>query len=924
MSNNPPVPDVSESLRHERRLLGRMLGETIAQYHGPQALDLVESVRRHSVGFQKGGDALMFSKLGDQLDEMSLDQTLILIRAFSYFSQLTNLAEDHDALRKLRLLRGDARVHAQGTFEYAFSQLAKAGLNNSTITAFFSRGDVRAVLTAHPTEVQRKSVLDVQRRILALLEPSHRDPLEVEEELKVAIATLWQTRLLRPTKLSVLDEVENGISYFHASFLKELPRLHAKVENRVRQLSAASDEFKGDVAKAQDIELKPFLRVASWIGGDRDGNPFVDADILKSTLNLHSRAALTHYLNELHALGAELSLSGTLVAVSEGLAQLAHASGDNSEQRKDEPYRRALVGLYSRLAATHEKLFGTPPVKPASTRLPAYEHAQALEDDLRTVSDSLTLNGSGALARGRLRQLRNALRIFGFYLAPLDLRQNSDVHECVVADLFKGAGVAADYLSLGEEARVQFLLAEMSTPRLLYSPFAHYSEDTLKELVIFRQAQSAHEHFGRDCIPTCIISKADSLSDVLEVLLLLKEVGLCRIAEQRLDVNIVPLFETIEDLRCAPDILDKLFSLPLYQMLLQAREGLQEVMLGYSDSNKDGGFLTSAWELYRAEMRIIETAQRHAVRIRFFHGRGGSVGRGGGPSYDAILAQPPGAVQSCLRLTEQGEVIATKYGHPEAAAYNLEMLAAATFQATWLPANPGEVSKPYLAVMDELSQASFSAYRGLVYETEGFQDYFWESTVISEIASLNLGSRPASRKTGRSIENLRAIPWVFSWAQCRIMLPGWYGFGSAVQAYLNTHGAAGEKTLSEMARHWQYFSSVLANMEMVLAKADMAIAARYAELVQDEALRLRVFKTISEEFERTVSVVLRIRGHQKLLQSTPGLASSLEQRFAYINPLNHVQISLLKKYRAGDQHDRVIRGIHLSINGVASGLRNTG
>ncbi len=347
-------------------------------------------------------------------------------------------------------------------------------------------------------------------------------------------------------------------------------------------------------------------------------------------------------------------------------------------------------------------------------------------------------------------------------------------------------------------------------------------------------------------------------------------------------------------------------------------------MLGYSDSNKDGGFLTSAWELYRAEMRIIETAQRHAVRIRFFHGRGGSVGRGGGPSYDAILAQPPGAVQSCLRLTEQGEVIATKYGHPQAAAHNLEMLAAATFQATWLPANPGEASKPYLAVMDELSQASFSAYRGLVYETEGFQDYFWESTVISEIASLNLGSRPASRKTGRSIENLRAIPWVFSWAQCRIMLPGWYGFGSAVQAYLDTHGAEGEKTLSEMARQWQYFSSVLANMEMVLAKADMAIAARYAELVQDESLRLRVFKRISEEFERTVSVVLRIRGHQKLLQSTPGLASSLEQRFAYINPLNHVQISLLKRYRAGDQHDRVIRGIHLSINGVASGLRNTG
>jgi phosphoenolpyruvate carboxylase len=912
----------TDSLREERRLLGRILGDTIAHFHGAQALDTVERVRRHSVGLRKGGDAADFARLGDDLDALPLEQTLVLIRAFSYFSQLTNLTEDREALRRIRTLKGAVRAQHRGTLEQVLAQLQQAADGSAATLAtqlqhFFSMADVRAVLTAHPTEVQRKSVLDLQRRITDLLEQGEQsDDPDHENALRVAISTLWQTRMLRMNKLSVLDEVENGISYFKASFLSQLPRLHQKLGRLLQQLAP--------VASGAGAPLRPVVRVATWIGGDRDGNPFVDADILNGALSLQGKAALSHYLNELHQLGAELSLSLRLTDVSAALLALADASGDHSSQREDEPYRRALVGIYSRLAATHEKLLGVPPLKAASTRAQPYDSADSFAADLAVVADSLTAHGAELLAGGRLHSLRSAVAIFGFYLAPVDLRQNSDVHEQVVAALLSAAAVQTDYLGLNESDRTACLVTELSTPRPLYSPFLQYDDESLKELGIFRQAHRAHQQFGADSIPTCIISKAASVSDVLEVMLLLKEVGLCDVRAHTLALNIVPLFETIDDLRNAPGIIDALLSLPLYRQMLASRGQLQEIMLGYSDSNKDGGFLTSAWELYLAEMRIIECAQRHGVRIRFFHGRGGSVGRGGGPSYDAILAQPPGAVQGSLRLTEQGEVIATKYGQADMAAYHLEMLLAATWQATTLPVNTGEGAASFLPVMESLSADACAAYRALVYETPGFEDYFWESTVISEIASLNLGSRPASRKTGRSIESLRAIPWVFSWAQCRVMLPGWYGFGSAVAAYIEQHGPAGEQRLCDMAAQWQYFSSVLANLEMVLAKADMGIAARYAELVQDVDLRQRVFARIRAEYDRTVDAVLRVRRQQKLLQGNPQLAASIEQRFAYINPLNHVQVSLLKRYRAGDPHERVVRGIHLSINGVASGLRNTG
>ena len=491
-------------------------------------------------------------------------------------------------------------------------------------------------------------------------------------------------------------------------------------------------------------------------------------------------------------------------------------------------------------------------------------------------------------------------------------------------DMIKAVDPARDYLAQDEAGRIGMLLDELASPRLLASPWLDYSDETRGELAIFRAARAAHLRYGQAAVPNCIISKTDDVSDILEVAVLAKEAGLLRPAEGVLDVNIIPLFETIGDLQNAAGVMDRLFAIPAYMALLESRKLEQEVMLGYSDSNKDGGFLTSGWELYKAEISLVDTFARHGVRLRLFHGRGGSVGRGGGPSYQAILAQPGGAVQGQIRLTEQGEVIASKYANPEVGRRNLEVLAAATMEATLFAPRDPAPRPEYLEAMDELSATAFAAYRNLVYETDGFERYFWESTVIAEIAALNIGSRPASRKKSTAIEDLRAIPWVFSWAQCRIMLPGWYGFGSAVEAYLAKHGEAGMARLKAMHHEWSFFATLLSNMDMVLAKSDIAIASRYADLVKDTALRQAIFPRIEAEHARTVAMLLQISGQAELLDANPLLKRSIRNRFPYLDPLNHVQVELLHRYREGHQDERVRRGIHLSINGIAAGLRNSG
>jgi len=907
-------------LRYDTRLLGRILGETVRDQEGDATFELVEHIRRIGVLFHRDADEAARQELQATMSGLPTDQAIRIIRAFGHFSHLANIAEDQHQIRRMRAYDIARAPSPPGTVPYALGRAAKAGISRERLQAFFAQALCSAVLTAHPTEIRRKSSIDREMEIARLLDERDRVEFTPDElranrlALRRAVLTLWQTSILRDTRLRVIDEVANGLAYYDHTFLRALPVFYADLEDRLGVVDAAW----------QDIDVPSFLRMGSWIGGDRDGNPYVTADVTRQTLAMQSRRVLRFYLEELHRLGSELSLDGRIVQVSEGLRELVENSADRAPERKDEPYRRAIVGIYARLAATALALDRLEPPHPPVGTAPVYRTADDLKADLDTIHRSLSENGSVDLARGRLRSLRRAIDVFGFHLASLDLRQNSDVHARVMAELLAATATGADYAALGEAARVALLTGELGDRRPLASPYLPYGEETTAQLDLVRVAADAHRRYGRAAMPHYVISKADSVSDILEVAVLLKEGGLLDPREDRLDVDIAPLFETIGDLQRCGRIMDELLGLPAYRRLLASRGNTQEVMLGYSDSNKDGGYLTSTWELYKAELALIEVFRRHRVRLRLFHGRGGSVGRGGGPSYEAILAQPPGAVQGAIRITEQGEVIAGKYSNAEVGRRNLETLAAATLEASLLDADRPPPPADYLAVMEELSAHAFRAYRGLVYETEGFDRYFRESTVLDEIASLNIGSRPASRSKKQGIEDLRAIPWVFSWAQCRLMLPGWYGFGAAIKAWTAARPVDGMAMLQEMHDNWPFFRTILSNMDMVLAKSDIAIASRYSELVTDTALRTQVFSRLKREWQASIDAVCAITRQETLLELNPLLARSIRNRFPYIDPLNHVQIELLKRHRAGDADPGVVQGIHLSINGIAAGLRNSG
>jgi phosphoenolpyruvate carboxylase len=910
-------------LREEIRLLGRILGDTVRDQEGPDVFDLVERIRQTSIRFHRDEDRVARRELELILDSMSTAETVRIVRAFSYFSHLANIAEDQNNIRQMRAQNSAAAAPRGDTLTRTLAHARESGISAQQLRRFFGTALVSPVLTAHPTEVRRKSTMDREMEIADLLDRRERTKLTAdefeasEEQLRREVLTLWQTNLLRRTKLTVLDEVANGLSFYDYTFLREVPRLHCALEDRLNAEDPADEPE----------ELASFLKMGSWIGGDRDGNPFVTAEVMRGTLRLQSTRVLRFYLEELHALGAELSIAAHLADVSEELRTLAGRSRDPSPHRSGEPYRLAVSGIYARLAATAQKLEVETSRRPVAEAAP-YASAKEFKADLDILDRSLVANNSRVIARGRLRLLRRAVDCFGFHLANLDIRQNSAIHERTVAELIDAAFPGTSYLALGEEARIALLATELRSTRPLASSFVKYSEETLNELAIFRAAAEAHARFGTEVIPQCIISMCQGISDMLEVAVLLKEVGLVD-PSGRSAINIVPLFETIGDLQASAAIMDRLLSLHDYRKLVDSRGAVQEVMLGYSDSNKDGGFVTSGWELYKAEIGLVEVFERHHVRMRLFHGRGGSVGRGGGPSYDAIIAQPGGAVNGQIRITEQGEIISSKYSNAEVGRNNLEILAAATLEASLLQPRHSAPRPEYLHAMEQLSALAFKAYRNLVYETEGFTDYFWASTVLTEISTLNIGSRPASRKKTRAIEDLRAIPWVFSWAQCRLMLPGWYGFGSAVEVWTFEHPDQGMPFLQELYREWPFFRTLLSNMDMVLAKSSIAIASRYAELVPDVELRETIFGRIRREWHSSIETLLDIMGHSRLLQGNPLLERSIRNRFPYLDPLNHVQVELLKEHRKempdGEIADeQVLRGIQLTINGISAGLRNSG
>jgi phosphoenolpyruvate carboxylase len=910
--------EAEEPLLEDRRLLGRMLGETIRAQVGEAMLETIERIRQTAVRFRRSEHdtahlqdaAAIKAELEAQLDALDLEQTLHVVRAFSHFSLLANLAEDAHEHRRTA---APAAAPRPGSFAHALDRLK--GRSAEALIRWFARARVSPVLTAHPTEVRRQSVLDCEReiaRLLAAPRGAARDRALREEALRREILRLWLTALLRLARLEVADEIANGLAYFRASFLAELPRLYAELEDLLR------DRF----ALGKPPRLAPFLAIGSWIGGDRDGNPNVTGEVLRLALGRQSRLILEHALAEVNLLGKELALSSRIRAAPEAVMALARSSGDESPYRRDEPYRRALSGIYARLAASYTSITGdAPPLAPVAVR-PAYASAEDFAADLDTIAQSLEAQGAGLLAQGRLRALIRAVSVFGFHLAPLDLRQSSDVHEEVVAELLARAGVEPDYAALDEAARAALLARELGGPRPLRSPHLEYSPLAARELAVLDAAAEGTKRLGPRAVPHYVISHCDSLSDLLEVALLLREAGLLRPGGPApLGLDIVPLFESIADLERAGDVLDRALSLPLYRGWIEGRGNECEVMLGYSDSNKDGGYLASNWALYKAETALVEVCRRHGVRLRLFHGRGGTVGRGGGPSYDAILAQPAGSVDGALRLTEQGEVIASKYADPDSARHNLEVLAAAALEAS-LAERGAEADARDMQIMEELSALAFAEYRALVKDTPGFLDYFRASTPIAEIAGLNIGSRPAARRATERIEDLRAIPWVFSWSQCRLMLPGWYGFGGALEHWIHQQRGTLDE-LRAMHARWPFFRSVLSNMDMVLGKTDLGIASRYAELVEDEALRKRVFGRIAGEWRLARKWLLAILEREEFLADNP-LARSIRARFPYLDPLNHLQVGLLRRLRAGDRDERAQRALHLTINGLAAGLRNTG
>ncbi len=757
--------------------------------------------------------------------------------------------------------------------------------------------------------MQRQATLISHRKIRALLPRrefcrSAEELGDLQHEMDIVLLTLWQTSETRHFKLSVNSEINNGVNIFPMSFFQALPKFYRRME---KQLQAAFP----------NISVPNLLQIGGWIGGDRDGNPFVTAQTLRDAFVRHADAAFHHYRRELEALYQELPLSIRRTQISDGVLLLSAKSPDTEVSRQEEPYRRAIGLILSRMAGKANALglklgckfgLGEP-----------YANVDEFLRDLKTLQSSLQQNGSGVLASGRLADIIRTVSVCGFHLMPLDLRQHAEKHENVVAELFQHAGLE-DYASLSESDKQAVLLRELSSPRPLLNPFVAYSAAACYELDIFRATHQIKHDFGEDAISQSIISNCEKPSDLLALALILKETGLLKIENGKpvSRINIVPLFETIDALANACPVMETLFALDWYRALVSSRDNVQEIMLGYSDSNKDGGYISSTWGLYQAEIGLVQLFQKHHVRIRLFHGRGGSVGRGGGPSYQAILAQPAGSVAGQIRITEQGEVITSKYGDPSNAARNLETLVAATLEATLLPA----MQDPDIALMNALSEQSFAHYRALI-TRNGFIDYFLQTSPIEQIASLNLGSRPASRKTLARIQDLRAIPWVFSWTQNRLMLPAWYGFGTAVAKLCESDPSSLHK-LQDHAQNNPFFRTMLSNMEQVMAKTDLTLAEHYAALSENSADGAAIFATIKDEYQRSRQALLDILQVEELLLDNRALARSLALRIPYLNALGGLQVALLKKLRQDPNNQHVLQMVHQTINGVAQGLRNTG
>lgn len=875
--------------------------------------ELLEDITKNMLAPETFEKIIQLKELSTQEDyqglnrlvtSLSNDEMVYISRYFSILPLLINISEDVDLAYEI-----NHQNNIDQDYLGKLSTTIKLVAEKENAVEILEHLNVVPVLTAHPTQVQRKSMLDLTNHIHSLLRKYRDVKLGLinkdkwYNDLRRYIEIIMQTDMIREKKLKVTNEITNAMEYYNSSFLKAVPHL--------------TTEYKR-LAQAHGLNLKQAkpITMGMWIGGDRDGNPFVTAKTLKQSALTQCEVIMNYYDKKIYQLYREFSLSTSIVNVSKQVREMARQSKDNSIYREKELYRRALFDIQSKIQATKTYLIEDEEV---GTR---YETANDFYKDLIAIRDSLLENKGESLISGDFVELLQAVEIFGFYLASIDMRQDSSVYEACVAELLKSAGIHSRYSELSEEEKCDLLLKELEEdPRILSATHAEKSELLAKELAIFKTARVLKDKLGDDVIRQTIISHATSLSDMLELAILLKEVGL--VDTERARVQIVPLFETIEDLDHSEETMRKYLSLSLAKKWIDSRNNYQEIMLGYSDSNKDGGYLSSCWTLYKAQQLLTAIGDEFGVKVTFFHGRGGTVGRGGGPTYEAITSQPLKSIKDRIRLTEQGEVIGNKYGNKDAAYYNLEMLVSAAINRM-ITQKKSDTNTPnrYEAIMDQVVDRSYDIYRDLVFGNEHFYDYFFESSPIKAISSFNIGSRPAARKTITEIGGLRAIPWVFSWSQSRVMFPGWYGVGSSFKEFINKN-PENIAILRDMYQNWPFFQSLLSNVDMVLSKSNMNIAFEYAKLCEDEQVKA-IYETILNEWQVTKNVILAIEGHDELLADNPYLKASLDYRMPYFNILNYIQLELIKRQRRGELSSDQERLIHITINGIATGLRNSG
>ncbi len=949
-------------LHHDIRLLGDCLGRAIQQHGGSAVFDTVEQLRRNCKRLRDLTYTLETSEATPEIkqhvhdeiaalrqeitrivDECELDTAIDVIRAFTVYFHLVNTAEQHHRTRRRYVYEIHNMSSIQrGSLAALVAFFQDNHLEASTIQQLLQQLSIELVLTAHPTEATRRSLITKSRHVAELLEAhDHKDHMTPRQyanwqrELESSITLLWRTDAVRQVHPQPLDEIKMGIYYLDEILYNAVPELYTELEQLL------STCYPHD-----ELTVPPFLRLGSWIGGDQDGNPNVNPKTLLEALRLQRTYVLERYCSSIETLAQECTQSLKFCTITTALqeslqhdaASMPNYDRELSQQTAQEPYRRKLSFMWKRLQAAISSLRESSTREEAFTdQQIAYTSAEDLLADLELVRESLLADGERHVTQQRLATLIRQVQVFGFHFAALDVRQHSERHAAALSELLFVTGLLQDdYCAMSETERIHVLEDLLRDPRILPLHRVKLSESTRHVLETFEAIRQAREEFGRGAATCYIISMARTLSDLLEVQFFCKQASITRLP-------IVPLFETIEDLRTCADTLESAFAHPIYRALVAACDNQQQVMLGYSDSSKDGGILTSSWELYQAQCKLASLGSRYHIGITIFHGRGGAIGRGGGPIYEAILGQPPGTINGRIRITEQGEMLSFKYGLHAIALRNLELVVSGVMQSS-LPTEPNTNCMPSAAwseTMNRLSASAYARYHRLIYDDPEFLRYFEQATPIRELGWLNIGSRPARRAAGRSIEELRAIPWVFAWMQSRCVLPSWYGVGGAFEEYI---AQAPERLaqLQEMYRTWPFMRAFLDNLQMTLSKADLQIAHHCSSLVDDEVLRQRISHEIEQEYERTRRMLLAIVGGRGLLDNAPVLQRSIRLRNPYVDPLSYFQVVLLRRLRslggplvlneeaqqtASDQEReraRLTYAVLLTINGIAAGLRNTG